>query len=42
MDLPNEIAFFASRAACRLQLARRWSRFDLEVFFLGTAIGLRL
>jgi hypothetical protein len=41
MDLPNERAFPASTAASFLQLARRLSRFDFEVFFLGQAIGLK-
>jgi len=38
IDLPRERAFLASTAALCLQVARRLSRFDLEVFFLGTAI----
>jgi hypothetical protein len=38
IDLPREIAFNASTSALRLQVARRESRFDFEVFFFGQAI----
>jgi len=38
MDLPREIAFWASTAALCLQVARRLSRLDFDVFFLGTAM----
>jgi hypothetical protein len=39
--LPSESAFLASIAALCFQVALRLSRLDFEVFFLGTAIGLR-
>jgi hypothetical protein len=32
------MAFLAWSAAVRFQVARRWSRFCLEVFFFGTAM----
>jgi hypothetical protein len=38
MDLPIDIAFWASKVAARFQWERRWSRLDFEVFFLGQAI----
>jgi hypothetical protein len=38
MDLPREIAFRASTAALCLQVARRLSLLDFDVFFLGTAM----
>ena len=39
IDLPRDRAFWASTTALCLQVARRLSRFDLEVFFLGTAMS---
>lgn len=37
-DLPRERAFFACSAALCFQADRRMLRFDLDVFFLGTAM----
>jgi hypothetical protein len=37
-DLPRDRARCACRAAFRRQVARRMSRLDLDVFFLGAAM----
>lgn len=38
IDLPKDSAFLASTTALCFQVALRLSRFDFDVFFLGTAI----
>lgn len=39
-DFPRERAFLAWIAALLTHVARRLSRLDFDVFFLGTAIGV--
>ena len=41
-DLPRESARWAWIAALRFQVALRLFRLDLEVFFFGTAMNLRI